>query len=623
MKKILALILVLNMLTLSLVGCGKPNDTTSDDNTLTLYIAHNQQIALLDAMKKKFPDINFDIHYYAGGNSSHWMSEYITHGESGDLVFYSVFTPLEEHTSQFYDLGGTTLTSAINDDIVSMLDINGSIYQIPGPLDTRCISYNKTMFDEYGWKIPSNFAELVEVVKQIRKDAPDITPIASAGQPAYYFSIAAGIAQAGFLSTADGYTWEQAFFKGEASAREGFAEGLEGAKQLIDAKAFDFEKCAGIWNCENLMVNREAAMNIQWSGINNLFTFSEQAGGTDEFGLLPFFGMSEGDKVIIFNSTGYWSINKKLGEKGNEKKLENALKVLEWIASTEGQNLMRGNNTQLAVTNEDIEMDPRTVELLELSENGYKAPMLYTGYEPVLVLAGEVIAQAALTGDTSSMIEDFVNVTDTKNKEYISNKNDSDYDSVLMENLNQEQICQLTANILLETGMGDFALTTPTGMVNGVVNMYGAAGSLYAGGIIQQDITTILSTTATHLATLELTGAEVCALLEKGKNRYADEYLSWRGNTPFAENADELEQVYFPYYWAGLDVTMNDGKVTSVKLNGVELSDTETYTVVFSQNDYPRNYRDAANVSDQLLENVLKSWFSKTPEVSAPEVLRK
>ncbi len=478
MKKIFALILALSMLISMLAGCGTQTAKPSDDeNTLTLLIGHQQHIPLLKAMQEKFPEIKFEFEYYAGGNHSYYISERISHGDAGDLIFYTVFTSLDEHTSQFYDLSGTSLAGALNDDVIPMLDVNGSIYQIPGPLDTRCISYNKTMFQEYGWEVPNNFDELVELVKQIRIDAPMVTPIASAGQAAYYFSIPAAISQAGFLSTSKGYEWEQAFFMGEVSAREGFEEGLIGTQRLIDAGAFDAEKYAGQWNLESFMINREAAMNIQWAGINNLFVVSENSGTTDEFGLMPFFGLNESDKVIIFNTTGCWSINRKLGEPGNEKKLENALKVLEWLTTEEGQELLRTNKTQIAVTKAEFEMDPRIAELLEFTENGYKAPMMYTGYEHMLVESGNVVAQAALNNDAAGMVENFVQTADSMNKEFSENKDVSLYGSYLMDDLDEAQTTRLMTDILLDTGMGDFALSTHTGKRNGTTNYYGTAGT--------------------------------------------------------------------------------------------------------------------------------------------------
>lgn len=630
MKKIISLILAATLIISLLTGCKKQktDDTAfytsnQDQDTLTVLLPYNKMLPAIEAMKKEFPDIKFEIETYIGDNASAYLGERIVHGDAGDIIYYTVFTPLEEHTSQFYDLSGEKFVSELNSDILDMINVNGHIYQIPGPLETRCISYNKTMFEEYGWKVPENFDELITVVKQIRKEAPGITPIASAGQNAYYFSLASAIAQAGFLSTSDGYKWEQAYFKGEASLGEGFKEGLIGTERLIEAEAFDAEKYAGKWSVERSMVNREAAMNIQWSGMTPLFNQIEERGTTDEFALLPFFGLNNVDKVIVFNSTGNWSINKKLEEKGNEKKLENALRVMEWLTKKEGQELLSTNNGQIAVTGEEFEIDSRIEELIEFTRYGYKAPMIYTGYEHVLIETGNIIAEAAMSGDTEGMSEAFVQTGDSLNKQYIENKDTTFFRAYLNEDLNYEQTAQLMANILQDTGMGDFTLITHTGIKNGISNRYGAAGSIYAGGIIQHDVLTINANRNLFVATIEMTGKEVRTLLEQGKGLYEGESDDITNGNETADYSEEAKQEYFPYYWSGLDVIMKDDKVTSMKLDGVELEDENTYTVVFMQNDYPREYKDTVTVSNSLVQDVLISYFMKNEEIYAPEVLRK
>ncbi len=624
MKKLISVLLVISVLMCCFAGCDtNKQEQTDEQNTLTLLIPNEKLPDFIKEIQKKFPEINFEIEHYVGDNGSAYLSERIIHGEASDLIYYSVFTSLEEHTSQFLDLSDTTIPGTLKSDILSLLDVNGAIYQIPGPLETRCIAYNKTMFEEYGWAVPNNFDELVELCKQIRKEAPGVTPIVSSGQEAYYFSIPASIAQAGFMSTSEGYQWEQAFFKGEASVEEGFKEGLEGTKRLIDAGAFDGEKCAGLWNCDNFMANREAAMNIQWSGINTLYIAKDTDKTTDEFGFIPFYGLEETDKVIIFNSTGNWSINRKLGEKGNEKKLENALKVMEWITSVEAQSLLRTNETQLSVTKDDFEMDPGLSELLELTQNGFKDPMMYTGYEHMLVEAGKIITDAVMSGNTENMAEDFIEIGDKINKEYAENREASIYNSHVMENLTKEETAQLMANILLDTGMGDISLISQTGIKNGVTNESGVAGSIYSGGIVMHDILIVNADRAMHVATVDITGAQLRTLIEQGKGLAAGESHYLVGEGEEVENPESLPQEYFNYFWAGIDVTMSDGKVSSMKFKGKEMSDTETYTVVFSETDYPREFFGNAKVSELLVQDAMIKYFEKTPEIYAPEVLRK
>ncbi len=211
-----------------------------------------------------------------------------------------------------------------------MLDVNGAVYQIPGSLEIFCISYNKTLFEENGWTVPSSLSELLATVKQIRTDNPEITPISSSLMGGYPFIFAGVTSKDGFLSTTEGYQWEQNFWNGEGSFGEGFSEGLDVLAQLIDAGAFDgCEKYETVWTCEDEFIKRESAMNIQWAGAKALFSAAEKSGSTDEFGLLSFFGLNDNSFVVGHSATSFWSVNRKLGEKGNEEKLQNALEVME------------------------------------------------------------------------------------------------------------------------------------------------------------------------------------------------------------------------------------------------------------------------------------------------------
>ncbi len=620
MKRILSFAISAAMCFSLMSGCSSGDK--ADDNTLTITVPSDRYEAILSVMEEKFPEINFEVNYYVGDNASSYLGETIKHGDAGDLIYYTMFTTLSEETNQMLDLSGYPITGNINEDVLGLLDVNGAIYQIPGPLELRCIAYNKTLFEENGWKIPQNFDEQIEVIKQIRADQPDISPMVCSMFPAYAFVLPATYAQAGFLSSPAGYDWEQEYFAGTASYGVGMDEGFTAVERLIEADAFEVEEFVGKWNCNDAVINREAAMYIVWAGVGSFLDQIESSGCTDEYGLLPFYGQEDGESVIGYNASSLWSINRKLGEKGNEKKLENALKVMEWIVSAEGQELLKGNKGQIPVTKEGMDMDPRVEELMELGANGFRAPGLYAGYEHMMVESGQVIQDAILAHSAEGMRENAVKIADELNLEYVANKNTSGY-TYLTEDIDKAETAQLMADILQESGMGDFTLITHTDLKNGVINAQGCGGNLYEGGITDIKMLIINANRNMHVSTIELTGAEVKTLLENGKGMYENEYKAIKGTGEPAEAPDSMPHEYFDYYWSGLEVAMKDGKVTSMKLNGTELSETDTYTVVFAENDYPRAYMDKAAVSETLVSEAMLDYFENHSEISAPEVLRK
>ncbi len=624
MKRFIALLLVLVLGLPAFGGCGFPKDDkkNNDPNTLTLTMATGRNENVIAAMIEKFPEINFDINYYAGGNTSTYLGEEITHGDTGDLIFYTVFTALEEQTKNLLDLSGYNFLGNLKPEILNSLDVDGAIYQVPGPLEVRCMAYNKTMFREKGWDVPKNFDEQIALIEKIRMENPEITPIVSPMSAAFSFLVPTVYAQAGYLSSPEGYRWSQDFFSGNASFGTGMNEGFTAVERLIDAGAFAPDQYANSTDCDAALIDHTAAFQMIWSGIAALDDAAKAANSTDEFGLIPFYGIHEGTSTIGYSPSSLWSLGAHLGEKGNEKKLENGLKVMAWLASAEGQALLRANSGQLPVTKEGFDVDPRVDEMMSFGANGFKALGLYAGYEHLIVEAGTVIQNAIASGSSEGMRENATQIADNLNKEYLLTKDTAGY-AHLAEDINEAETTQLVADILFNTGLGDFALSTHTGGKNGVINANGTAGKLYAGGIKTSSMLIINANRRMLVTTIDLTGAEIRTLLEQGKGLYEDEWKVYKGTAEMAKDPSSLPQEYFEYYWSGIDVTMKKGKVTSIKLNGTELSNTETYTVVFAQYDYPREFMDKAVVTKMLVSDAMIAYCEKNPEIAKPNVLRK
>ncbi len=349
MKRILAVILAGVLMVVTMGGCAAGK--TDDQNTLTMMYGRNIPQKFIDGLQKKFPEIKFKFEYYHGANQTEYMYQSMLHEEAGDIITYSLCLNEADAEKYLVDLSGYTFLGNYDNAMLDSMARGGRIYQLPGPVSSRCILYNKTLFDMYGWKAPTTFNELLALVKQIRQDAPDITPIAM-GMVAtgYAFTIVTSLAQCGFLSTPEGADWEERWFQGEASVAEGFGEGLTMVEQLIDANAFDGEKYTKRWNVvDGDPCERKAAMSLVLNGTQAVLPLLEKTAepslyGTyaeDDFGLLPFFGLEDGQQGLSLTLSSTWGINKRLEEKGNEKKLENAVKVMEFISTAEGQRLLQ------------------------------------------------------------------------------------------------------------------------------------------------------------------------------------------------------------------------------------------------------------------------------------------
>ncbi len=596
MKRSWSLILVIAMLLALLAGCS--SEDSKQDNTLTLNVGYNnagEVTKLVEAMQLAFPDINFDIHWHVGDNPGNFQMNKVRNDDASDIIFYPNFTDLEIDTSRMLDLSGYSFVGNLSDEVLNVMNVNGGIYQIPSNLEVRCIAYNKTLFEENGWDVPTNYSELLSLVKQIRAEKPELTPIAMGALPIFSFNLVATMSQASSLFTTDGQAWEQSFFAGEASIADGFADGLTMMEELIDAGAFNFKNSIGKSQVEDQLVNREAAMYAIWIGTQDLLDAFDGQNTTDELGLIPYYGISGEDTIVGYRASIMWSLNKKLADKGNEKKLENALKVTEWFLSAEAQSYMDG---QIPVVKNSMEVDSRVTGLLQLAEGGYQEHTPYMGYEHIIPNIGQLIQQAVLAGSSEGMREKIITVADRLNAAQVANGGKTGI-AALKGDCDEGQTAQIAADALQSSGLGDFALITHTGKVNDSVNSWGASGNLYEGPVSLSDMTALIMGIKANLTvpTVELTGAEVKTLLENGK---------------------VIGEEAFPYYWSGIDVTLDGDKVTSVKLGGTELDDNATYTVVFSPNDYPAAYKEKAVSSEQLLLALVQSYFQNNPQVETP-----
>ncbi len=620
LKKFLASVLLFCMvisLATGLTACAP--EEKEDPNTLTITIRSDQYVEFFEAMVAEFPDINFEIDYYEGEDPSDFLSSLVKSGEGGDLLFNTLFTTQPEYTKNMLDLSGYSFIGNIRDEVLDMVRVEDKVYFVPSPMDIRCVIYNKTMFEEYGWAVPNNLEEMIALVKQIRTDAPGITPIGmSSKSQAYGFTTITTFAQTGFLSTPAGYSWEQEFFAGNASFEEGMKDGLTITEMFIDADAFDPEKYTASSSVDTNFVNRECAMIFEWSGMKKFMAASTAEGVTDEFGFLPFYGLN-GEKLLAHGLGASLAINSKLGEAGNEEKLANAIRVLEWYISPEAQELIKSNETQLSIT-KDTNNDAATevfAELMELSKDGYTACMLYSGYEEIMIPVGDIVFDAYYASSSEGMREAIVETADSMMKAKASGDESAFYGEIT-EHFTNDETAQFMANILSDTGLGDFAMVTHTGQKEGVLNEFGAAGRLHMGTFTDVQELIISCSRAGYASTLDLTGAQIKALLENGKTVNKKEVV----NEETGEEA-VVASTAFEYFWSGIEVTKADGKVTSVKLNDKEIDDATTYTVVFLTNDYPEEYTQQALLKEShLIHDVVIDYVKAHTPLTAPEVLR-
>ncbi|WP_042143074.1 ABC transporter substrate-binding protein [Paucisalibacillus sp. EB02] len=144
--------------------------------------------------QEAYPDVNIIEH--AGPNINEEMRSRWVSNDPPDVVYIdgagSSETQMVED-GQLLDLtewvagieleGGDKLADSF---IVKPADYDGKIYSLPLVFDTWGTWYDKALFEESGYTVPTNFDEFMESMSEI-KAGEGIDPFVTSGQHPYYF----------------------------------------------------------------------------------------------------------------------------------------------------------------------------------------------------------------------------------------------------------------------------------------------------------------------------------------------------------------------------------------------------------------------------------------------------
>ncbi len=607
LKKLAAVFLCAAM-TLAITACnGKTSDSSGsgDDEAVTLNILeinNNYFRNFTQAVRNSAPDIPLNIEYYSGSNPSGYISQKLASQEPPDIVYLSYQLSDEFQQKYLMDLSSYDFLRNYNLSLVNQRDVDGAVYTVPANYSIICMLYNKTLFEEHEWKVPATHSELVALCKQIREEEPELIPITHAGSmPGTYWRLIGEIAQCGFLGTREGMLWQEKFVAGEASFEEGFGDVISKLQALIDAGAFDIaDKEAKNNDVSDNLLNRKAAMSFVIGGFPYLVTNLKNC--EDEIGGIPYLGDTP-EQQFLNVSVNNIGISKKLSEPGNEKKLEAALKVMEYLSTEEGQNAMHVAVTDVSPLAGSVPSEefPPYKDVWDVFSSGSAAPYILQGYEDIWVDAGvfvknELFASGSLDGLSEKM--------DELHMAALSDDTAPAQVATVPEDLTHPQTVQLMADLLLNAD-GDVAVVSDGGAINGVPNPNGVSGKLFAGELDHDSYyICIPGNKGKTLVKLTLTGEELFSLLENGRTMTFED-----------------KSAVFDYYWSGMDAVMENGKITSATLSdGRSIEPDGKYQVIISAVDYDTEaYPDMEDTGIIISDAYLEYMTDKT--LTAPEKL--
>ncbi len=334
-----ALVAGVLLATAVLSGCGQSKkEISKNDDHLTVYLWENRLMKnIAPYIQEQFPD--HDIEFIVGNNDTDLYSYFEEHGELPDIITVRRFSgtdaqDLQPYLMDFasYDVVSRYYSYALqyyknSKDEIQWLPICG----IP-----QTIIANKTLFDQYGIKIPENYEEYAQACQQFYDNGIKPYSLDLAEDWSAHEVIQTGAI--GEFMSLDGIKWRSS--AESASEDIAFDDALW---ERIFSETNTFLKDS-YFTKEDISVDINTATQMFLEGKAAMFhgypalmqDFQEQMDA--ELIRIPFFSQISDEAFINMTPSLNIAFNKDL-EKDQEK-LDLALDVLDCMISAEGQKLI-------------------------------------------------------------------------------------------------------------------------------------------------------------------------------------------------------------------------------------------------------------------------------------------
>lgn len=543
----------------------------SDTDRLTITITCNSSLDYFAAaVEERFPGVRLVQDRYTGQYRISEHTARVEHGDFGDILMVKAgHIPKADLSGLLIDLSTQAFPARFNASALQA-DEYGHINLIPGPLSFNCNIYNQTLFEENGWTIPENYEELLDLSQEIdrigiRGFRNSYFDSASQSYQIYQYCVFSALDT---LTQVDGQNWHNKLMAGENVPLDPMETAFRDMRRMMEIGAVRAEDMDVPFN-ENLeaMARREVAIG---SGeIDHIRQLN--AGGGDRFCFMPHFSMADG-RGWLLNLGFYFGANRELKQPGNEKKLEAAMEILEFIASEEGQALLveDGLGMMPATVGAKIPDDPVLEEIrTQIASGRYIMRPTYDMFSPVL----ETEIAAFLLGETDSReILEKCSLLLEQGPPPVQALGEAGEDFTIL------QSGCLKADALRAAAGTDIALMGIS-EVNGYDPVGGVRTKLYKGSVTEDDVTRMTQVrmdTPLMCVRVSVTGEELLSLLEHGA-------------TSEEEQRDGGPGRFHPFAVSGLKLTFHLDKDDGNRVSGVTLADggrvqaDALYTVAYIQ----------------------------------------
>lgn len=565
-----------------LSGCAKTS-TKSDDDHLTVFLWESKLVKnLAPYIRSQLPDM--DIEFISGNNNNTDLYEYYQeHGELPDIISVRRFSGTDSKELQPYllDLSSYDIVSKYYSYALQYyFNKDQSINWLPICGIPQTIIANKTLFDQYGIALPTNYEEYVEACQKfndlgIKPNSMDM------GEDWSCLEAIQGGAIDEFTSL-EGLEWRS---KAEsADDKISFDEEMghrvfSKTNQFLKDSYFTAEDVSlSIDDGTNMFVEKKSAI---FHGTPDIYKNLSQEMKDSELVRLPYFSQTSNEGYIYMHPSLNVALNSDL--ENNKTKLDLALKVLDCMVSKKGQQLI-ANGSGVISFNQGVPSMMNDVKGLEESLKNNNIYIRYSAQKS-FVAAKEVV-HGLLTGqiDENSAHDIFCEIMNSKSdKEKAVVHFDKDY-SIYLNDKNGRDAPSSILTTVRKAYDAKLAF----------VPYYYFTSSIYKGDCTASQLDLMLCHDSnTYLNVKKLSGKDIYGLVEKHLKEFnvKDKY-----SLPIASG---MKLVFDQNY-----------KLKDILVNGKSIDFDKKYSILLS---------DSTDSSNASLASAWVSVMSKQDQPSKPE----
>lgn len=568
-----------------LPSCAFFEKEPDDGSRILTWGTRSGYVDFLDLAEDTYPDIELEYSTYAGANPVSYSWAQMRADDIPDIFITSRVLDADLAREKLADLSGYDFADDISGSVLDPAVNDGGTYLLPVCNTLYGIYYNKTLMEENGWEIPTDIDELETLCIQIQNKGmtPGLICTKTTDDP---FSAVFNIAKTGWLSTPEGAKWEQDFLSGSATASGMWESTMEDIQRYLNMGMFSADP-QDRSNTE--LLQEELGQRKAVFCTSMLTTVSTDLPNGDELGMMPYISKDGSKNAYIYNPYGYIGISSRLTRPGNEKKLENAVKLLSLLYSPEGQAAFTTERTPYILSpldDADIPEDTLLYDAWQAQRQGRVFPMTYTGWENVLFDMGQVYKEW-FRGEEGIDGPAAITLMDELQASYLNHSDNIDLNVCeVTDNFSLEETAVLSGKVL-GSAVGADAAMIPIASVykKGEGLRAGISGKLYKGTLDVDGILAISPSYDGEYAILTMTGAQANDLVETG-------FHSGGKGEPY------------PY----ILVTKGGGK----------LEDDKTYQVAFLMESYTRETGELyhAQVEEGSFRTFMREWMKEQGSVS-------